>query len=283
MSRESENKKSRSDKLPAWHVYPGDWWKDNEVQTLDHHHKGIWFEMLLMMFESPERGVLLLQNGQQMTNSSLAKRLAVSQQDLESALTVLFDAGVPSRRSDGAIFSRRMVKDEQDRRNKIKAGLESAAQRKGQQTANSNPNRTPNREGANTEDEVEDINKKNNSLVLRGEFNTPKVLEAIKRLRVKLAQAGRNLDQLQLDAHCINFATPTRLIAAINYTCGLTTARNLIPAPEQAENPRQTEKQNSSRPPPKATPMPWEEPGFKPETRPVSELVAESLKSIERE
>ena len=47
-------------KLPAIQFYPGDWHKDQGVQALDLLQRGAWFELLLMMHDSDERGVLLV-------------------------------------------------------------------------------------------------------------------------------------------------------------------------------------------------------------------------------
>lgn len=100
-------------KMPAFQFYPGDWRKDPGVQALDFFDRGVWFEMLCLMHESEERGVLLL-NGRPMPEVALARMLGLDNQILTTTLTNLLTYGVASKReSDGAIYSRRMVKDEQ--------------------------------------------------------------------------------------------------------------------------------------------------------------------------
>lgn len=149
-----EGKKNRPDKLPALHFYPGDWWKDNGVQSLDHFHKGIWFELILIMFESSERGYLLL-NGKQIPSRTLARRLALDEQTLLNALTLLLDCGVCKKRDDGVLYNARMVRDEETRQNKINAGKEGGLA-KGKQKPSRIPSRTPSRTLAPPEDEIED-------------------------------------------------------------------------------------------------------------------------------
>ncbi|MBC8085426.1 MAG: hypothetical protein H7Z21_19680, partial [Hymenobacter sp.] len=109
-------------KLPAIQFYPGDWHKDQGVQALDLLQRGAWFELLLMMHDSDERGVLLV-NGQSMPDAVIARRLGLDNQSANQILTTLLTYGVASRReSDGALFCRRMVKDENLRQVRTAAG-----------------------------------------------------------------------------------------------------------------------------------------------------------------
>ena len=101
----------RSKKLPALHFYPGDWKKDAGVQSLDFAQRGVWFEIILLMFESTERGVLLL-NHKPMTDDQLSRVLGLDKQNLSKYLEVLLDTGVADRREDGALICRRMVREE---------------------------------------------------------------------------------------------------------------------------------------------------------------------------
>lgn len=109
-------------KLPAFQFYVGDWRKDPGVQALDYETRGIWFEMMCLMHESDERGVLLL-NGKPMPDDALANLLRLDKQILTTALTKILDYGVASRREgDGAIYCRRMVRDENIRKVRAEAG-----------------------------------------------------------------------------------------------------------------------------------------------------------------
>lgn len=129
-------------KLPAIQFYPGDWHKDQGVQSLDLMQRGAWFEMLLMMHDSDERGVLLV-NGQPMPEPVLARRLGLDNQTANQILTSLFAFGVASRReTDGAIYCRRMVKDEYIRQIRADAGKKGGNPNLLNQTAKQNGSKT---------------------------------------------------------------------------------------------------------------------------------------------
>ena len=126
-------------KLPAIQFYPGDWHKDQGVQALDLMQRGAWFELLLMMHDSDERGVLLV-NGSPMPDAVIARRLGLDNQSANQILTTLLTFGVASRReSDGALYCRRMVKDENLRRIRTAAGKKGGNPLLLNQTANQNP------------------------------------------------------------------------------------------------------------------------------------------------
>jgi len=96
--------------LPAMPFYIGDWKKDPAVQMLSREDKMIWLEMIFLMWESKERGFLTV-NGKPITTEMLSVALNLDNQNLSKRLTLYEDFGLFSRReSDGAIFSRRMVK-----------------------------------------------------------------------------------------------------------------------------------------------------------------------------
>jgi hypothetical protein len=112
-----------SDKLPAFQFYPADWKKDPGIQALEFFERHVWFEMLLLMHESKERGVLLL-NGAPMPHEACARALGLDNQIFERCLSKLLTYGVAERRkSDGAIVNRRMVRDEELRKIRQKSGF----------------------------------------------------------------------------------------------------------------------------------------------------------------
>ena len=130
-------------KLPAIQFYPGDWHKDQGVQALDLLQRGAWFELLLMMHDSDERGVLLV-NGAPMPDAVIARRLGLDNQSANQILTTLLTYGVASRRDpDGALFCRRMVKDERLRQVRTESGKKGGNPRLLNQTANQPPKQTP--------------------------------------------------------------------------------------------------------------------------------------------
>lgn len=109
-------------KLPSFQFYPGDWRKDPGIQSLTFHDRGVWFEILLIMHESSERGKLLL-NGIPMPDEMLARLLGLDKQILTNTLTTLLTYGVASRDPEsGALVSRRMVRDEEIRKTRSECG-----------------------------------------------------------------------------------------------------------------------------------------------------------------
>lgn len=100
-------------KLPAFQFYPADWRKDPGIQALSRHDRSVWFDILCIMHESEERGVLLLA-GKPIPDDALARMLNLDNQTCNQTVSTLLTYGVASRRdSDGAIYSRRMVRDEE--------------------------------------------------------------------------------------------------------------------------------------------------------------------------
>ena len=113
---------AKKDDLPYMPFYIGDWRKATDVQALPLESKAIWFEMLLYMWESTERGYLTV-NGKPIPENALARMLGLPELLLKQNVKYLLDFGVASiRESDGAIFCRRMVRDQEIREKRQKAG-----------------------------------------------------------------------------------------------------------------------------------------------------------------
>lgn len=96
--------------LPAFPFYIGDWKKDPAIQTLTREYQMIWLDMLFLMWESTERGYLTI-NGKPMTSEMLQGALKLSPEKVEFCLTYFGDQlGLFSKREDGAIYSRKILK-----------------------------------------------------------------------------------------------------------------------------------------------------------------------------
>lgn len=107
----------KKDDLPYMPFYVGDWLKAPDIQCLPYELKGIWFEMLCYMWESKERGVL------NYSKEELSRLLRMDLVLLEQKLNELLKFGIYSvRANDGAIFNRRMIKDQNIREKRQKAG-----------------------------------------------------------------------------------------------------------------------------------------------------------------
>ncbi len=107
--------------LPHIQFYVGDWRKDVGIQTLSYHHRGIWFEILMLMHCSEQRGRLILA-GKPMPNLALSRLLGLSQQETQDAVEVLLASGVASKDEAGVVFCRRMDREEEIRQKRVEAG-----------------------------------------------------------------------------------------------------------------------------------------------------------------
>lgn len=116
------NTNSPSPKLPAIQWYVGDWRKDPGVQALDYEHRGVWFEILMLMWESEYRGKLLL-NSAPIPDEALARLLGLPLDKTKQIVSTLLEYGVADREADTqALYCRRMVRDEVERRQKVRSG-----------------------------------------------------------------------------------------------------------------------------------------------------------------
>ncbi len=110
-------------KLPAMQFYVGDWRKDPAVQALSFHDRGVWFEMLCLMFESPERGRLVLKDGVPMPEAALARLLGMERAALRRTLATLAEyAVVKVEPHTGILYNRRMVADAELSRKRAACG-----------------------------------------------------------------------------------------------------------------------------------------------------------------
>lgn len=112
-------------KRPAFQFYPADWRKDAELQSCSMTARGLWHEAMCIMHECEPYGELRV-NGKPMTIAQLARLVGMTLPECKRAMEELEAAGVPSQTEDGAIYSRRMVKDEQLRAVRAAGGNDGA-------------------------------------------------------------------------------------------------------------------------------------------------------------
>jgi len=103
-------------KLPAFMFYPGDWQKDPCLRRCSKAAKGVWMDMLCLLFECPVRGVFVDASGKPWSDEELAEAIGGDIGANLGYIAELVSKGVAQRDTRGAIFSRRMVRDEQNRR-----------------------------------------------------------------------------------------------------------------------------------------------------------------------
>lgn len=109
-------------KWPFLRFATGDYWNDPGVQSLDHWDKGVWLEILFLMHQSEERGKLVL-NGRAMSDPEIARALGLQlngveyyeagefSRPLSKTLATIMEKAIATRDENGALTSRRMVKD----------------------------------------------------------------------------------------------------------------------------------------------------------------------------
>lgn len=90
--------------------YPTDWRADSKLRICSLAARGLWIEMLGMMYEATPIGHLVL-NGKAPTSSQLAVLVGADIKTVNKALSELEVNGVFSKTEAGIIYSRRMVKD----------------------------------------------------------------------------------------------------------------------------------------------------------------------------
>lgn len=90
--------------------YMADWRSDPGLRMCGYAARGLWMDLLSLMFEAVPFGHLLI-NSKPPTMQQLATMLGGTARQVETLIAELEAAGVPSRTDDGIIYSRRMVRD----------------------------------------------------------------------------------------------------------------------------------------------------------------------------
>jgi hypothetical protein len=109
-------------KRPASQYYWGDWWKDKGLHSCCLTARGLWHEMNCLMHEGEPYGHLTL-NGRPMTIAQLANQCRITPTACKKLVDELIAAGVPSKDPEsGALYSRRMVRDEKLRQLRAEIG-----------------------------------------------------------------------------------------------------------------------------------------------------------------
>jgi len=96
---------------PSFQFYPADWRKDAALQSCSIAAQGLWINVMCIAHECEPYGHLKI-NGKPMVTAQLGRLVGLSAKECQLLIDELTDAGVISFDDDGAMFSRRMVKDE---------------------------------------------------------------------------------------------------------------------------------------------------------------------------
>lgn len=102
-------------KLPAFMFYPGDWLKDPNLRRCSLAARGMWVDLMCLMFECEERGVLATA-GQPWSDDEIAQAVGGDRDVALSCLRELVGKGVAGRNQSGSVYCRRMVRDEEKRK-----------------------------------------------------------------------------------------------------------------------------------------------------------------------
>lgn len=108
---------------PFMKFYPQDWRADEKLRMCSLGARGLWLEMLALMHRSERYGLLLI-SGHVPTDAQLAVQVGAPPNEVSALLEELDSAGVFSRAASGAIYSRRMKRDEKKAKIARKNGRE---------------------------------------------------------------------------------------------------------------------------------------------------------------
>jgi hypothetical protein len=108
-------------KRPAFQFYPADWRKDVELQSCSMAAQGLWINAMCLAHECEPYGHLVV-NGKGMTAAQIGRHVGLSAKEAQTLLDELLGAGVARQNSEGVIFSKRMVEDEDLRNRRAEGG-----------------------------------------------------------------------------------------------------------------------------------------------------------------
>jgi len=149
-----------SKKLPAFQFYPGDWMKDSALRLCSTFARGLLVDLLCHMFDSSKRGCLILPCGKPWTRQQVIKVVSCGEpvDQVEQGLDELVENGVIKVHADGYYYSSRMIRDEEIRDIRSKAGSKGGSKNAANRVANT---KQTNEVEDEDEDEDEDSDNSN--------------------------------------------------------------------------------------------------------------------------
>lgn len=106
----------RKGKSPAAQWYWADWLRDPALRSVTSGARGLWMDMLCLMWECVPRGHLQNPSGKPFSTEMICRATGnISKEEVDQWLGELENAGVSSLSGTGVIYSRRMVRDEHKR------------------------------------------------------------------------------------------------------------------------------------------------------------------------
>jgi hypothetical protein len=113
----------KKEDLPAMPFYVGDWFKCPEVRALSPDLRGLWFDLICFMWQSPQKGIMLKPNGSPYCEAEIVNMVGRDYLGGDKWLQTLLENGVCRKREDGAIYSRFMMRQEEARQMSKNNGL----------------------------------------------------------------------------------------------------------------------------------------------------------------
>lgn len=162
-------------KKPYMPFYIGDYKKDITVQSLNRYERNIWLDLMCLMWESSERGCLTI-NGKPMSHEAIARAIGEDNQNFKICLSKILDNGCFDVREDGAIFSRRMVRESEI---SVKRAI-SGSQGGNPNLLKQNSSKPSSKTQASSDIDIDNVID-NELEILIAEFQEPKITEAIHR------------------------------------------------------------------------------------------------------
>lgn len=101
-------------KRPAFQFYPKDWLSDLGLRSLPVAARGLWADLMCLMHFGEPYGHLAVK-GDPIDDETAARMVGIDQANFKVLLAEIESRGVSSRSDTGALYSRRMVKDEEIR------------------------------------------------------------------------------------------------------------------------------------------------------------------------
>lgn len=129
---------------PWFKFYPQDWRGEKSLRMVSLAARGLWIECLSIMHEATPYGHLVV-NGRRVGGDALARMVGTSTDEVAALLAELNEAGVFEVTSEGIIFSRRMVRDQQKAAKGRKAVQRRWSDGTKEVAENATENRLPNR------------------------------------------------------------------------------------------------------------------------------------------
>jgi hypothetical protein len=142
------------EQLPSIHLYPGDWLRD-AISGCSLEAQGLWLRMMFIMHDSDRYGHLS-KDGVSISPGLVARRCGSTLEQYTSLLKELTDAGVPSLTENGIIYSRRMVRDA-DQREYIRKIRSLAGSKGGRPPLKKSKRKAKTKQTHEDEDDIEDM------------------------------------------------------------------------------------------------------------------------------